>query len=187
MMSEPLSPLDWSHKINSVGARGVSVERAATAAECERLKEALDVLSVSSYHARYTIAVAGRGELNLSGAFTCDLIQACVVTLEPVPQTITGPLSVRFSLPGRSAEPRDLEPSGDHSAERPVLDQPDVELISGDVIEAGRVLYELLSAELDPYPRQANVEFSWVDPKAGPGDVVKLNPFAALSKLKKDN
>ena len=186
MTSEPSFPLDWTHKTNSVGARGLTVDRQATPAECERLKTALDVLSVSSYRARYTITAASGG-FSLSGDFICHLEQACVVTLEAVPEVIAETLSVSFCPPGRHSVPEAAERANEHVMERPVLDQPDVELLSGDVIEAGRVLYELLSAGLDPYPRKAEAEFSWVDPKAAPDDAGKLHPFAALSKLKKNS
>ena len=173
------APLAWQHGVTSVGARGVTIDRAATAAELEYLKMELDVVSVEAFEARYTItAQSGRSYL-MSGDFTARLTQACVVTLEPLAQNITETFSVSFCPPGRISEPEEKE--------RPVLDAPDVEVLAGDVIEAGRVLFELLSAALDPYPRKGEAEFSWQDPKTGPDDIEILHPFAALSKLKNKN
>ena len=177
--AQSAAPLAWQHGVTSVGARGVTVDRAASAAELENLKTELDVLSVEALQARYTIiAQSGRSYL-MSGDFTARLIQACVVTLEPVAQNIAESFSVSFCPPGRITEPEEKE--------RPVLDAPDVEVLSGDVIEAGRVVFELLSAAVDPYPRRGEAEFSWQDPKTDPGDIEILHPFAVLSKLKNDN
>ena len=49
-------------------------------------------------------------------------------------------------------------------------------------IDVGRIVYETLSAAVDPYPRKAGAEFA-ADEVGGPlvGD---YGPFAALKKLK---
>jgi hypothetical protein len=173
------APLSWQHAVTSVGARGVIVDRKATEAELSGLKTELGVISVESFEARYAItAQSGRSYL-MTGDFTARLTQACVVTLEPVAQNISETFSVSFCPPGRISEPEEKE--------RPVLDAPDIEVLSGDSIQAGRVLFELLSAALDPYPRKGEAEFSWQDPKTDPQDIAILHPFSALSKLKNDN
>jgi hypothetical protein len=176
MTAEPAGPLTWSHPAASVGARGVSIERAATHEELAHLKAALGILTADAFAARYTLKQEGKGSFRLAGTFEARLSQACVATLEPVTEQITETFTVEFRPPDRIAE------AGDH--ERSVLDEPDVEVLTGDAIETGRVLFELLSAALDPYPRKGEAEFSWQDPKASPDAAAKLHPFAALSKLK---
>ncbi len=55
-------------------------------------------------------------------------------------------------------------------------------MLDGDRIDVGRIVYETLSAGLDPYPRKEGAEFDWADPKTGVAD--SANPFAVLKKLK---
>jgi hypothetical protein len=179
MTSETTSPLQWTHPVSSVGSRGVSVDREATPAEREQLKTDLDILSVDAFHARYKINTESGGGFRMTGDYTAKVTQACVVSLEPVPQSISETIAVSFFPPKRAPEPEEKE--------RSVLDEPDIEILTGDTIEAGRVLFELLSAALDPYPRKGEAEFSWQDPKEKPGETEKLHPFAALSKLKPSN
>ncbi len=176
MTSEPAAPLVWNHPAANIGARGVNVERAATPVELEALKEALGVLAVDTFQAHYTIKQEGKVCFRFSGTFTAQISQACIVTLEPVAEKVSETFSVDFRPPDRVTEPEQQE--------RSVLDEPDVEALTGEAIEAGRVLFELLSAALDPYPRKGEAEFSWQDPKAGAAEAAKLHPFAALSKLK---
>ncbi len=178
MTSEPSSPLPWTHPVSSVGSRGVSADREATHPERERLKTELDILSVDAFHARYRVTPESGG-FRMTGSYTAKISQACVVTLEPVPQNISETIAVSFIPPNRIPAPEDKE--------RSVLDQPDIEILTGDTLEAGRVLFELLSAALDPYPRKGEAEFSWQDPKEKPGEAETLHPFAALSKLTPSN
>lgn len=176
MTTEHAPPLSWSHTIKSVGPRGVTAERDASDAECQRIKAELAILAVDRFHATYTITPQSGGCFIMAGKFKAKVAQACVVTLEPVSQNIEDVIDVTFCPPKRLPEPT--------GAERTVLDEPDYEPLNGDTIEVGRVLYELLTTALDPYPRKVEAEFSWQDPRTGPQDAQILKPFAALSKLK---
>jgi hypothetical protein len=55
-------------------------------------------------------------------------------------------------------------------------------MLEHGLIPVGRIVFESLSASLDPYPRSEGAEFTWQDPKSESA----ANPFAALSKLKDD-
>ena len=43
---------------------------------------------------------------------------------------------------------------------------PDVEPIEHGTIEVGRVVFETLSAALDPYPRKSGATLEWQDPES---------------------
>ena len=68
--------------------------------------------------------------------------------------------------------------------DREVSSIPDTEPMTDGRIEAGKLIYEILSAALEPYPRKPGVEFDWVDPKLK--DAGDQGPFAALAKLKRE-
>jgi uncharacterized metal-binding protein YceD (DUF177 family) len=180
MASEPPSKsepaLAWQHTVRGAGTRPVEADRTATSAECKQLAVDLGIVSVEAFHAHYAIEPKSGGSFVMSGTFKASVTQACVVSLDPVTQDIEDGFSVKFCPPSQITE---LE-----GKDRPILDEPDVEALNGDTIEAGRVLYELLGAALDPYPRKDEASFAWKDPKTGPDDEKRLNPFAALAKLK---
>ena len=63
-----------------------------------------------------------------------------------------------------------------------VLEGPDMEILSGDEIPTGRIVFETLSGALDPYPRKQDAAFEWKDREGDEGQ--KDNPFSVLSRLK---
>lgn len=179
MTTEQDKPLDWQHPIKGALSRDLSFEREATADEREQMRSSLDVVSLDSFTATYTISSRSNGCFNFEGTYSATLTQACVVTLEPIAQVISEPFLVSFCPPHKIAEPQ--------GKDRPVLGEPDVEPLKSDSIDAGRVLFELLSANIDPYPRKEDVEFVWRDPKVGDEEAKAANPFAALQAIKTNN
>jgi hypothetical protein len=170
------SPLDWTHRTAEIDEDGRAETRTATVAELQALAGALEILSCVALSARYEIKPAGRGRFQLMGEFEADVTQACVVTLDPVPQHIAEQFSVAF-WPEEDVRP--ASGSGEHE----VLQGDDPEALKNGCVEAGRIVFEHLSAALDPYPRKPGAEFEWQDPKAeavGEG----AGPFAILERLK---
>jgi uncharacterized metal-binding protein YceD (DUF177 family) len=170
-------PLTWSHAIHDVSARGLDIKRAASNEERLALTKALDVLSVDRFETAYRVTAQSGHRYRIVGTFEADLSQACVVTLDPVRGTIKEEFAVGFCPEEKNDTATD--------AERSVLDEPDVEILTSDNLEIGRILYELLAAAVDPFPRKDGAEFSFEDRLGGadkPG-----NPFAVLATLKKDS
>ena len=171
------SPLNWTHAISAIGDSAIAENRRATAAERTALAAALDVISCDDLTARYDIRPLGRGRFRLTAEIEAEITQACVVTLDPVAARITERLSAEF----RPEEDAGLEADG---GERGVLAGDDIEPIHDGLIDAGRLVFELLSAAIDPYPRAPDAEFQWQDPMAG-DDAESRGPFAALARLKR--
>jgi hypothetical protein len=111
----------------------------------------------------------------MAGTVAARLTQECVVTLAPIPQTIAETFNVEFwpSLPDAS------------DAEVEVLSVPDIEPIEHGLIAAGRVVFDILAASLDPYPRREGARFEWEDAPGAAGPA-EAGPFSALKKLKDD-
>ncbi len=170
------SPLDWTYAVATIGAEGLREQRRATEAERAAVAKALDILSCEELVAHYEIAPLGDGRFLLRGEVEADVTQACVVTLDPVPAHLVD----RFAVELR---PEDEVISGDGEGEREVLSGDDVEPIENGCIDAGRIVFEHISAVLDPYPRKPEAEFDWRDPKAEE-DAKAGGAFAALAKLK---
>jgi uncharacterized metal-binding protein YceD (DUF177 family) len=171
MMNEALA---WSYRTAEIPEAGLRQTRAATEAERAQVAEGLDAVSCESIEAEFTIRATGKGHYRLAGKVAARLTQSCVVTLEPVAQTAEGTFDVEFCPPAQ------LPQSGEEEVE--ALSAAEFEPIEHGRIDVGRIVYETLSAAVDPYPRKAGAEFA-TDEVGGPlvGD---NGPFAALKKLK---
>lgn len=166
--------LDWTYRVTEIPDGGLRETRQASEAERVRLAEALDVLVCRKLSSELSIRAIGKGHYRLAGKVAAELTQACVVTLEPVEQTAEGTFDVEFWPPGG------LPQSSEEEIE--ALSAAEVEPIEHGRIDAGRIVFETLSAALNPYPRKPGAEFVADDAEAaGPSE---LGPFAALRKLK---
>jgi uncharacterized metal-binding protein YceD (DUF177 family) len=166
--------LDWSYKVTEVPDGGLKQSREATEAERTRLAEVLDILIVRGLKSDFTIRATGKGHYRLAGKVSAAVTQACVVTLDPVEQNAQGHFDVEFWPSGSLPEVSDDEVE--------VLSAAEIEPIEHGRIDVGRIVFETISAALDPYPRRAGVEF---DPGQVPvAKPTTLGPFAALKKLK---
>lgn len=168
-------PLEWTHDVSEFGDRGRTFTRAASEAECVAIARELDILYCARLDVKYDVKPLPQGRYRLAGQMDAVVTQACIVTLDPVPASLSEEFAVEFRTP----DDIDAGEAGD----RAILSGLDIEPLQHGVIDAGRVIFECLSAALDPYPRKAGAEFDWQDPKdkgASPA-----SPFAALAKLKR--
>jgi uncharacterized metal-binding protein YceD (DUF177 family) len=167
------SPLVWTTDVTDVPANGMEFKRIATDEERAAVAKTLDLLACDKLTATYRVR-RGAGEgYGVRGKFTADVIQACVVTLAPVYDTITQDFAVEFHP--ASALVDDATGATDLDTEI------DMEPIDGTTLTIGRVIFEELAAALNPYPRRPGAEY------VAPSDAAaaaKPNPFAVLEKLK---
>ena len=177
MSQTPINPLaSWSHNVTDVAVGGLVRTRKASLEECKAIEEALRIPSVGSLEVNYRIAGLPRGGYKLSGDVKADVVQACVVTIEPVPALVADRFNVEF-WPDFSTR--------DEKGDQSVLEGADVEPLLQGEIDVGRIVFESLSAGLNPYPRKQGAEFGWQDPALENPEL--QGPFAALSKLKPGN
>ncbi|MBN9282742.1 MAG: DUF177 domain-containing protein [Hyphomicrobium denitrificans] len=170
-MSEQLS--DWTHNVTDIPAGGLDRERDASESERSAIAEALKLLKLDRLTTRYRIKLQGDGSYRLAGKVIAAVEQACVVTLNPVADDIDAAFDVEF---------RHEVDDPDEDEEASVLAGQDVEILERGVIPVGRIVFETVSASLDPYPRSEGAEFDWQDPRQA--DPKETSPFAALSQLK---
>jgi uncharacterized metal-binding protein YceD (DUF177 family) len=172
-MSEKIPLSDWTHATAEVPDRGLARERAASEAECGEIARALKLISLDKLVAAYRITSIAGGGWRLTGKIAADLVQSCIVSLEPVPAHMEETFDVEFLHD---------TPASESGGDLSVLEGPDIEPLNGNEIAAGRVVFETLAAGLDPYPRKGDASFKWQD-NAASGDN-KISPFAVLARLK---
>jgi uncharacterized metal-binding protein YceD (DUF177 family) len=149
----------------------------ASADECSALSTRYGILTVHSLKARLRLKrVAGGSQVRLEGRFFADVVQSCVVSLEPVPAHLEEDFVMAFAT----------EQNGDSDEVVVALDDEDPpDPIENGIIDIGEAAAEHLALALDPFPRAPSAIFEGAvvgDPEPMP---VKANPFSALAALKK--
>ncbi|MBX2805599.1 MAG: hypothetical protein KTR19_06485 [Hyphomicrobiales bacterium] len=144
----------------------------------------LGLVSLKSLILNYRIEPLSQGRMRLTGKFHAEFSQACVITLEPVPEIVDEPIDAELWPEAKIQEEErsfeDAEVTDDAG-----LKDPPVPIIAGRADLAGFAI-EILSTSMEPYPRRNNAKFDWKDPLSGP-DGRALSPFAELKKLKSQN
>lgn len=147
---------------------GLGVKRTLTpeAAVRERIAASLDLLALDRFQADMDL-VPTAGGWRLSGRVSADVVQACSVTLEPLPETVNETFSIELAEADENM-PADVELTLDDDA-------PDY--IEGGAVDLGVYAVEQLALALDPFPRKPGAVFE------APLDEAEPSPFAVLRKL----
>lgn len=165
----------WYHKVHGIPRTGVTQHREASPELCAEIASELDVPACHAIVADYRIRNAGKGRFELSGRVKAKFTRTCVVTLEPIEETVDELLDCAFVPPDQIP--------GTQTDEEEALSVEDLEPISHDTIDVGRIIYETIAASIDPYPRKPDAALELpTEPVAD--DEEGEHPFAALSRLK---
>jgi uncharacterized metal-binding protein YceD (DUF177 family) len=167
---------------------GVSVDVSADAAERRSLAERFDLLEVRALRGHGRLERSG-AELVLRGWLEADVVQECVVSLEPVPARIRQPVERRYRLGGADDAARArFDPHG------PVVlddDDAEVEPVIGREIDLGEAFAEELGLALEPYPRACDasaLESAALGPHVSVGAEDRPStPFAALRQWQENH
>lgn len=123
-----------------------------------------------------------RGEMiRVHGRIEADVVQTCVVTLEPFASRVEGEFEELFAPPEQIP---DLPPDTPFDPLAEDIPEP----IENGRIDLGELVTQHLSLALDPYPHAPGVAFQDIDEggeeEAGAAEPERPNPFAVLAKLK---
>lgn len=138
----------------------------ASPAECAALAKRFAIEAVGRLEATLLLRPEPSGGIMVTGRLSAEVVQACVVSLEPVTQAVDEAVLLRLLPPGE--DPSD-DPEG-----------PDELPIEGDAIDLGEAIAEQLALALDPYPRAPGAEL----PRCGTGGEA-AGPFGALAALRR--
>ena len=165
--------------VEQLPPKGRTWELTATPEECARLADRMAIPKVLALEAKVkAVPLASVGMVRVSGDLSARVVQTCVVTLEPLEQTVSDHFSMTFGNDDAGSD--DLEINVDYDQ-----DDPPDPVIDGK-IDLGEAVAEHLALALDPYPRAPGAE-SVVVEVVEPNEVpTPVSPFAALSGLKND-
>ncbi len=156
-------------EVQALTAKPKKMEWSATDKECAALAERLKVLQVKDLTA--SLVLEKKNLIKITGRFTAHIVQQCVVSMEPIEQTVSDEFEDFFGEHKRHAVPVDID-----------MEAQDVETVENGRIDVGELVIEYLILSIDPFPRKADVPLV----VAGDGDE-RENPFAVLKNLKKIN
>ncbi|HLI13734.1 MAG TPA: DUF177 domain-containing protein [Alphaproteobacteria bacterium] len=179
----PVTP-EFSRMFAVVRLEEGEASETVTARESERqaLAARFGLLALDSLGAELRLKRVGHGPVvRVEGRLVADVVQACVVSLEPVGSRIEEDFVLHYAPQARS------EPHGH------VIERGEDEATSGDWpeplvdgrIDLGEAVAQQLAVTLDPYPRKPGVRLEDVlRGHAGVGvEERPASPFAALARL----
>ena len=193
-MTENESKCELSHvvRLDRLGPRPQTIRLRPSEDVRAALASRFGLLEMCSFEADLRVRRrADTGWIEVTGSIRSDLIQECVVSLEPIPAHVEAEVAEMFVEQG-AEEGGEMGPRGREAVDLdPIADDPEP-LVDG-VLDVGEIAAQALSLALDPYPRAPDM-LGEVDADTVPVVSVglerdqdqdgKVLPFASLAELK---
>ena len=177
--------------LERMGVGGAALEIAASEGERVALAKRFGFLGLPAFSARVTVDRRTGGQVVVEGRLRGKIVQACILTLEPVTQD----LDETFRIVFRQDAQDERDPESGEAVLSAQADAP--EPLTGNLLDVGEIVAEQLSLAADPYPRRPGVTLEDVMPKAREGvrrggrppkgehrGDQRRHPFAGLAALR---
>lgn len=146
------SPVSFEANVARLPQKGLPVVIEANETQRAALAEAHDLQAVQRFRADLLVTAWKRNGIKVVGTVKADIVQACVVSLEPVESHIEEEVYGVF-LPEDSKLGRlGFDGGGEIMLDAEGPDSP--ETFSGDIIDVGALAEEYFGLAIDPYPRK---------------------------------
>jgi uncharacterized metal-binding protein YceD (DUF177 family) len=169
--------------LDRMGAGGAALDIIASDSERSALAKRFGFLGLPAFSARVTVDRRPGGQVVVEGRLRGRIVQACVLTLDPVAQELDDTFRIVF----KKDHLDDRDPESGEAVLSAQVDAP--EPLSGNLLDVGEIVAEQLSLAADPYPRRTGAKLEDVLPKPrregrkGHGEQ-RRHPFAGLSVLR---
>ena len=169
--------------IADIGAAGLTRNIAANDHERAALAERFSLQALDSLEAAIQLTMADdNASVLMQATVSADVVQTCVVTLDPVPVQLRHSFKILFAPVDMDGTDVHVTPDDDH----------DPEPLDGDTIDIGEVVAQQFGLNLDPYPRRPDVVFSPQEmsdenrtkAEEDAGSSAGESPFAVLRNMK---
>jgi hypothetical protein len=178
MSSAPDVQTEFSRPVSAenIGQRDQLHEIEATEAERAALARRFGLISVDAFRATIRLRRVSKGLIEARGSYQADVVQSCVVTLEPVPARLAEEFKVLYSTaPAR--------PQREVIVAAEAEDPP--EAVTGGQIDLGEAAVQQMALALDPYPRAPGAEMPAGGRDGSAAEEGRFNPFSVLSERRK--
>jgi len=180
---EQKSEIERVVDLDRMGATGAALEIIASEGERAALARRFGFLGLPAFSARVSVERRPGGQIAVEGRLRGRVVQACILTLDPVTQELDEGFRIVFKQ--GLADEKDPE-----SGEALLSAQADApEPLPGNLLDVGEIVAEQLSLAADPYPRRPGVRLEDVLPKPRQGgrqgrNEQRRHPFAGLAALR---
>ena len=169
-------------EVSDLPAHGLDISVQATPAEREALCRRFELEELCTLEAQVRVERArdrdGGAAIRVQAELHGEVLQKCVVTLEPFPVEVDEEFAILFQFPATKPDGTgDLEDIMAEDSPEP-LDTPE--------IDVGELVAQHMALALDPYPRSPGAALESSTDKAQIPDLATRpdNPFAKLGQLK---
>lgn len=173
-------PIHVIFNIEKLGALPSIVKTKTDSATCKAIAEYLGVDAVENFQSELAVRRWRRHGATVEGMIAADIVQPCVVTLEPVLTHVNETVFARF-LPAPMLQPE--KPTDDEIVIDPLAEDPP-EPFDGREINLGLLLLEHLALGIDPYPRTPGAAIPASLTQAATESEKRPNPFQVLAQLR---
>lgn len=167
-------------QVDAIGADGAVLALHADAGERAALAQRLGLQSMANLRVDVSLRRTAVGLVRLNVDFSANVVQSCVVTLEPVVKQVAD----RFSLLCEGEKDRGKKDDAEGEVFVDPFGEDPIEPLDDGRIDVGELVAQHLSLSIDPYPRSAGIEFGTVMEGVGKDGADTSpdgeNPFAAL-------
>jgi len=170
---KPAPPVERIYDLASLSEAGDEVQIAVTGDDLARLADWAGVDRVDRFEGGITLRKLSPTRFAYDAVLSGDVVQSCVVTLEPVRTHIAKSFARTLHYSPRAARPEGVVTLAAGEEEAP-------EEIASTRYDLAGPLLEEFSLAIDPYPRVPGVTY---EPPEGEGDGSE-SPFAVLRQLK---
>lgn len=150
------SPVSFHVNVQRLPKKGMPVDIDADSRALSALAAAHGLVGVRSFSARLHVTSWKAGGVRVDGRVRADLIQQCVVTLDPVEAVIDEEVSALFVPEGSRLALRPVQQDQEMMLDPEGPDAP--ETFSGAEIDVGALAEEFFALAIDPYPRRQGAE-----------------------------
>jgi uncharacterized metal-binding protein YceD (DUF177 family) len=169
--------------LDRMGTVGTALDIVASDGERTALAKRFGFLGLPAFSARVTVDRRPGSQIVVEGRLRGRIVQACVLTLDPVTQDLDDAFRIVFKKD--LAEERD--PESGEAVLNARVDAP--EPLTGNLLDVGEIVAEQLSLAADPYPRRPGAKLEDVLPKPRHGgrkgqSEQRRHPFAGLAALR---
>lgn len=155
----------------------------ATSDELKAVAERFGLLAAESLEADITVQAKGHdgnAGIFIAGEVRAKVIQKCIVSLDPVPETISTPLELLLVSP----EVADKMDADENYLD---ADAPEYDALEGPDVAVGDIVAQTVAVSMNPYPRAENAVADTgnnAHVSIDAPEIERENPFSVLSGLK---
>jgi hypothetical protein len=150
-------------QVDAIGADGATIKLQADTKEHTALAQRLDLQSMANLQVDVSLQRTAMDLVRLNVDFSANVVQSCVVTLEPVAAKVAD----GFSLLCEGGQNRGKRENTDRDVFVDPFGEDPIEPLDHGRIDVGELVAQHLSLSLDPYPRVPGIQTEAVLEDAG--------------------